>query len=65
MPGFGGELREDKVGTQRRRGTRNGETPHETTGIWDQDEGGKRGITTTWETAEDTSTRRILLTIIT
>ena len=49
MPGFGGDLGEDEVGTQRRGGTRTGRTPQGWTGTWVQAEGGKGGSAPAWK----------------
>ena len=34
VPRFGGELGKEEAGTQRRRGTRDGQTPQGPTGAW-------------------------------
>ena len=58
MPGFGGYLGEGKAGTQRRGGTRNGQTPPRLTGTWVQAEGVKGGSTSSQETVADAGTWR-------
>ena len=58
IPGFGGDLVESETGTQRRRGTRDRQTPHGITGNWVQDEVGKGRSAPSQETEVDAGTRR-------
>ena len=58
MPRFGEELGEGKAGTQKRGGTRDGQTLQGLTGTWVQAEVGKGRIAPARETAADAGTRR-------
>ena len=50
--GFGEEPREIKAGAQISGGTHDGQTPQGLTGIWEQAEGGKGGVTATGMAAD-------------
>ena len=49
MSGFGGDLGEDKAGTQRHGGICAGRTPQGPAGTWLQAKGDKGGSTSAWE----------------
>ena len=58
MPVFGGDLGGGEAGTQRRRGTLYGQTPHGLTRIWVYTEGRKGGSAPSQETVADAGTWR-------